>query len=192
MVQGFQLTTTGLVAPEGMTSESWEQIGLLLFRLEGSIQWLIGDWLVYGSDLKYGDVKKLAETMGRDPGTFWEYANVCRSVKTWVRTQVLSYGHHRLVAPLTEDQQVFALNYAAENNLSIANFRKWLREQTGRAEHPRLPEGEHPSRKFVMSQFDKLFDRDPSKANPQEREQARVVIDKMQQEIDELRRKWED
>ena len=35
IVHDFQLTPTGLVAPENVSFKSWEQIGQLLFRLRG-------------------------------------------------------------------------------------------------------------------------------------------------------------
>jgi len=104
-VHDFQFSPTGLIAPEQVTQESWEQIGLLLFKLEGSIQFLIGDWLVYGTDLKYGDVDAIAQALGREPETLHQYAYVCRNVQLWIRIHNLSYAHHKLVAPLAEDEQ---------------------------------------------------------------------------------------
>src|SRR5687767_11538908 len=59
----FTLTSTGLQIQAGATQDEWSKVGELLFRLEGSIQWLIGDWLAYGEDIKWGDVKKIAEKL---------------------------------------------------------------------------------------------------------------------------------
>ncbi|GEM_PF-1596759 len=129
-VHDFQFTPKGLVAPEHIDHQAWEEVGQLLFKLEGSLQWLIGDWLVYGEELKYGDTKKLAEIMGRDPQTFYDYANVARSVQFSLRNENLSFNHHRVIAKLKLEpyQQMQALTYAADQALSVANFRKWLTE----------------------------------------------------------------
>src|SRR5687767_11563397 len=64
VVHDFQFTPTGLIAPENFSEEVWKQIGILLFKLEGSIQWLIGDWLAYGEDVKWGDIPYIAKLMG--------------------------------------------------------------------------------------------------------------------------------
>lgn len=141
-IGSFVLTSTGLQIDNSATQDEWSKIGEILFRLEGSIQWLIGDWLAYGANFGYGDVKKLAIEMGREPGTFWEYAYVCRSVESWVRTQDLSYGHHKLVAPYTPEEQQYYLQYATqgeEKPLSVARFRAWIKEQRGDVNLPALP-----------------------------------------------------
>lgn len=160
-IHDFQLSPTGLVAPEHFSQEAWEQIGLLLFKLEGAIQWLIGDWLVYGADLKYGDIDDIARALGREPETLHQYASVCRNVKSWIRIHNLSYGHHKLVAPLSDQKQSEALAYAAENNLSVANFRKWLR---GESDTPALPAPEENELKPLASQFKKLMSQDRTQA----------------------------
>jgi len=141
VVQGFQFSPIGLIAPEQFSSDAWEQIGHLLLRLEGSIQWLIGDWLVYGEGVKWGDATKFAETFGRDPGTLHNYASVSRAIQFSFRNENLTYTHHVAVSSLTPEQQVYALEYAAhgeEKPLSVARFRAWIKSQIG--EQPVLPE----------------------------------------------------
>ncbi len=127
MVHDFQLTPTGLIAPEQVSYEAWAQLGHLIFRLEGSIQWLIGDWLAYGVELRYGEMPKIAEQFGRDEKTLHNYKQICQKVESTRRRVDLSFGHHEAVQGLSPSQQISALAYAAEKGLSVADFRKWLR-----------------------------------------------------------------
>jgi hypothetical protein len=54
--------------------------------------------------------------------TLWDYAWVSRSVDPSVRNEDLSYHHHRLVAKLPQDEQVYWLNYACKNKLGIRDL----------------------------------------------------------------------
>jgi hypothetical protein len=127
VIYDFQFTPTGLVAPEGMTKESWEQIGFLLFKLEGSIQWLIGDWLVYGADLSYGDIKQIAEAMGRDEQTFYNLMTTCRAVESYRRRELVSFAHHSEVTKMTPEFQSWALEFAERVRFNVKQFRKWIK-----------------------------------------------------------------
>ena len=189
------LTPTGLHVPEDFNYEDWEQLGHLIFRLEGAIQWLIGDWLVYGADLQYGDVKQIADVMGRDVNTFYNLMTTCRGVESSRRREVLSFAHHYEVRGLTPDNQVKALGFAEQARFNVKQFRRWIKlgmPETGLPDEatPALPAGNQSSHKTVISQFDKFFDRDPSKAKPQEREQAVSIYQQMTHTLSEYRRKW--
>jgi len=127
MVHDFQFTPKGLIAPRDMDHASWQQVGDLLFKLEGSLQWLIGDWLVYGEDLKYGDIPKFAAMMGKDEKTLRNYMSVSRAVELSRRRDNLSFGHHEAVTKLLPGEQTEALIYAAEHGMSVAAFRKLVR-----------------------------------------------------------------
>jgi hypothetical protein len=126
LVHDFQFTSKGMIAPDNFDPETWEHVGNLLFKLEGSLQWLIGDWLVYGVERKYGDLASFASRFGRDERTLSDYIYVASKVKMSVRTDNLSFGHHKLVTTLNPEQQAHALRVAAEQGMSVAVFRKWL------------------------------------------------------------------
>lgn len=165
MVHGFQLTPNGLLAPQDVDRETWEQVGSLLHRLEGSIQWLIGDWLVYGENLAYGELQARVEAAGHNYQTIRNYMVVCRAFELYRRRYNLSFGHYHAAASLPEDQQDQALTYAQENNLSVAAFRKLVRQAIdGQAETPALPASNLPVLKPLMTEFKKLMQRDPVQA----------------------------
>lgn len=190
VVEGFQFSPTGLIPPEEMSYEAWEQVGHLLFRLEGSIQWLIGDWLVYGVQLQYGDVKQVATALGRDEYTLYNYMSVSRSVGTSLRNEVLSYHHHVAVAKLDPDEQVAYLQYAAEHKLSVANFRKWIKEQQGSDQNqPALSAGNMIDLDTPARGFKKFLQRDPSLLKPKERAEVIGYMTEMERLIADYRRR---
>ena len=184
LVHGFQLTPKGLIAPDSFSEDDWQQLGLLLLRLEGSIQFLIGDWVAYGDDVKWGDGPIFAEKFGRDYGTVRNYATVSRQVPLSFRNDKLSYTHHVVVAvdTLTTDQKRYALEYAAENNLSVAKFRQWLNGQLGKSLTP-----DHPlSHDFlsIAKEAGKFIQRDPSTLKIEDREAGLSYIARMRAVFD--------
>lgn len=121
----FTITPTGLDLTGEPVFADWQEVGNFLFGMEKAIQWLVGDWLVYGEELKFGDMKKFADETGRNFASLRQYAYVSRNVS--MRIDTLSWNHHLLVASLPDDRQQEALEYAAINNLTVKAFTAWLR-----------------------------------------------------------------
>lgn len=132
-VGAFTLTDRGLQVDGSTSKEDWTKVGQVLFKIEGSIQWLIGDWLAYGEDIKWGDIPQLALDFGRAEQTLHDYASVARRVQFSFRQENLSYTHHVVAANagLTPEQLQYALEHAVEKNLSVSKFRQWINEQKG-------------------------------------------------------------
>jgi hypothetical protein len=191
LVHGFQFSRTGLIAPEAFSEEVWEQVGNLLFRLEGSIQWLIGDWLAYGANLRYGDIRKLAQALGRDENTLTNYKLVCQSVEFPRRRGNLSFGHHEAIYTLDSEDQETALAYAEDSGLSVAKFRKWLREwQLGKKGYDRTsllpPYGPAEAPASAWKGLIKLSQRDPFTYKPREKEELLEYAQQLRDWIDDL------
>lgn len=121
----FKLTGTGLKTDsDDIDKSEWEQIGGILRRLEGSLQWLIGDWFVYGSH-RWGDMyESVAESMGYNPKTLRDYAYVARNVELSIRIDILSFAHHQLVAGKSDEEQIYWLTRARDEKLTVAKLRK--------------------------------------------------------------------
>jgi hypothetical protein len=129
-VGAFRVTSVGLqVQDEQSTLDDWNIMGELLFRLEGSIQWLIGDWLVHGLDLKYGDITSIAEHFGRAPATLHNYMSVVRAFEFSLRSENLSYGHHQLLTTFDDEWRQYFIQWAEENNASIAQLRSHIQQK---------------------------------------------------------------
>ena len=177
-VQGFQFSPIGLIAPEGFTRESWTHVGSLLFRLEGSIQWLIGDWLVYGLDLEYGDIKQFAEEWDREDATLHNYMSASRKVTFSLRNENVTYHHHLAITKYSErpDIQEYALSMAAHHKMTLKQFRAWIKlgmPEDWIAEEltdtPASPAGDVFAIDKVARDLKNLFKSDPSEWKPRQR-----------------------
>ncbi|MEO1290176.1 MAG: hypothetical protein AAFV93_20685, partial [Chloroflexota bacterium] len=119
----FELRDTELVIPEETNETDWVEIGVLLMRMQGTIQWLLGDWITYGEaqgwDKGVG-YARIREVFGYEVESLWSYASVCRKVPALTRVKELSFSHHRAVTKFADkpDLQQAWLNRALENGWS--------------------------------------------------------------------------
>lgn len=119
-------TPTGLLLSKDLTFEEWGAIGSSFGTALQSAAWCIGDWMVYG-ERKWGkqlllngdafDPKKpdripsevfdrAVASTGLDRQTLSQYASVCRKIPMEERRERLSFGHHRVLAPLPTPQRL--------------------------------------------------------------------------------------
>jgi hypothetical protein len=109
-------TVTGWIAPLNLSFEEWERVGYALADIDQSFRWLLGDWLVYG-EWKYGEKYAQAIDMTRfNFNRLKDYAWVAGNVHISVRTEGLSWSHHREVAKLPPDKQAEWLALALAND----------------------------------------------------------------------------
>ncbi len=126
----FKLTRTGIPPGIEASKEEWQRLGTFLGALNQSLQWLIGDWVIYGEDV-WGETREaIADLMGLDIKTIYDYVYVARAVHFSVRTENLTFGHHKLVAKYdTNKEQRQWLDYAIAEGLSVSALRKAIRSQ---------------------------------------------------------------
>lgn len=195
IVEGFQFSPTGLIAPEEFSDEAWEQIGHLLFKLEGSLQWLIGDWLAYGNDIKWGDGPAFAEKFGRDYGTIRNYASLSRQIPLSFRNDKLTYTHHVVAAnaKLESEQLEYAFAGAIHFDFSVSEFRKWIKLGMPEAGIPTenktltLPAyTSAPIPKPALGGLEKLAQRDPLTYKAKDRANLLAYAEQVRAWIDEL------
>lgn len=197
LVHGFQLTSKGLIAPDQMNYDAWRLLGDLLFKLEGSIQWLIGDWLAYGEDVKWGDIPKLSQELGKAEQTLHDYTSVARRVQFSFRQEKLTYTHHAVAAnaQLSPEGLEYALAGAVHFDFSVSQFRKWINlgmPEIGLPSEDDSPSptdraGESLDAFAVEKKLNRFFKKDPS--TPEEKEEARRYIRMMRQHLDALEKK---
>ena len=114
----FTLTACGIF-PDGVPQdiEKWNFLRDLLFSIEGRIGLFIGDYLV-GMEKIYGQTySELAEEVGREPSTLYNYHWVCRNVDFSLRKENLSFGHYNLVAGKDPEEQEQWLNMASAGDV---------------------------------------------------------------------------
>lgn len=116
----IEATQIGLKLSKDLTFDEWKTIASSFGAALQAAAWCIGDWMVYG-ERKWGrqlllegeefDPAKPSRipshvfdeavaATGLDRNTLSNYANVCRKIPMDERRIHVSFGHHRILAPL--------------------------------------------------------------------------------------------
>lgn len=107
------ISPTGLRITSELTFEEWSELAVSIGNAARSIGFIIGDWLVYGQGLFGTDgfpekrvdpasYQLAVAATGLDHSTLQNYAYVSRNVPYSLRSERLSWEHHRLMAKLPE------------------------------------------------------------------------------------------
>jgi hypothetical protein len=124
------LTSHGLVLPDELSFEEWEEAGRFLGRLGNACAWAIGDWVLHGQYAGYGAKYETAlEQTGFEYGTLRNYASVAGRFELSRRRDKLSFGHHQAVASLGEREQEAWLDRTEEYGWSREELRERLRRE---------------------------------------------------------------
>lgn len=124
----FTPTKVGMIVEGEPTVEEWTSVGEAIHQITGSVQWLIGDWLVFG-EKKYGETYLPAiEATGMDYGSLRNIKSVAENVQLSLRNDNLSFNHHVAVSALPPEQQREWLERADQDDLSVSDLRKAIRE----------------------------------------------------------------
>ena len=110
------ISPVGMQISSELSFEEWSELATSIGQAARSIGFIIGDWLVYGQSLfgteGFADKRVDAATYqlainatGLDLSTLQNYAYVSRNIPFSLRTERLSWEHHRLVAKLPEAEQ---------------------------------------------------------------------------------------
>jgi len=122
----------GLEFDENINHEELLEIGKKLKTTEGAVQFWIGDWINENwDDYEHGKYDE-AERLGYERNAIRDYSYVANSVKSAVRTALLQFAHHKLVASFSPEEQQKWLKKAVKNSWSILQFREAIK----REEHP--------------------------------------------------------
>ena len=108
------ISPVGLQITSELSFEEWSELANHIGRAARSVGFIIGDWLVYGQGLfgSEGFAEKRVDSAsyqlaldatGLDLSTLQNYAYVSRNIPYSLRTERLSWEHHRLMAKLPED-----------------------------------------------------------------------------------------
>lgn len=120
----------GLRLPTGLTYETWAEGGHTLASMRKTLGWWIGDWLNYGEQNYSEQYSQAASETGLHPETLRKYQWVSSRIPYERRRQPpMEYSHHELVAGLDAEQQEFWLNQAEENNWTVSELRRQMKEE---------------------------------------------------------------
>ena len=111
----FHLTAVGMSVKGEPSFEEWEKCGAFLQRIEGAVQWWLGDWLNYGES-SYGEKYSQAlEVTGIPLATLENYAYVAGNLQDSRRREDLSFSvHSEIVGLQTAKEQDRWLAKAAD------------------------------------------------------------------------------
>jgi N6-adenosine-specific RNA methylase IME4 len=127
------LTRTSWQLPKKLSFEDWIGCGLVLGKIEGAVQWWLGDWWAYGEH-SYGERKALFVEGGpledMSFNTLAHYGWIARSIETCNRLQVLSFKHHEHVASLSPAQQRKWLERAVREEWSSNQLKSAIARNT--------------------------------------------------------------
>lgn len=129
-VSNCTLTETGAQFDPQTSFETWIEAGQKLCRVSACVNWWIGDWLCFGIS-SYGDRSRLAtehaESLGLTHDAITNALYVSERVALSLRSESLSWSHHREVAPLKAKDQKHWLALASENKWSVSQLRQAIR-----------------------------------------------------------------
>jgi hypothetical protein len=116
--------------------ERWRAEGERLLIDAAEHQWALGDWIVRGEEFKeiasitrdqsfkHGIYSGAAEITGLSVDTIKDYAYVARNVPEEIRVKTLAFGHHKLVAGLSEEEQRKQLELFKTGHLTVDDARR--------------------------------------------------------------------
>lgn len=107
--------------------EEWAAFGQFLREVEVGLQWAVGDWLNQG-EIRYRDTYRgAALALGFEVSTLRDLSYVAGNVKLSVRTDALSFNHHKLIAAMDPQVQRLWLARAVAGKWSVAEMRDQMR-----------------------------------------------------------------
>lgn len=101
--------------PAEVTFEQWSDLGRKLCQGARTINWLIGDWLIAGSE-RFGE-RARSEALAifrSDVERFDPIVRTCRRFPSDRRHEALSFSHHLAVMAVTDDSEADRLLAQAE------------------------------------------------------------------------------
>lgn len=124
-----ELSSLGASFPADLPDVEWRAIGHQFARVHGSLGFMWGDWLNFGVK-RYGKKYALAtELTALTYQALADFAWVCDCVEFSRRREILSFSHHREVAPCSPADQAKWLTLAEGAKLSVADLRHAMRSR---------------------------------------------------------------
>lgn len=126
--------------------ETWLAMGRLFGEISRTINWLIGDWIIFG-ETAYGEAdssqgfddiqsrySEAERVTGLDHGTMLNVASICRHVKKRQRQEALGFWIHAEVTKLPAKEQTSWLRKTIKESWNRADLRRAIRTGDPQAE----------------------------------------------------------
>lgn len=142
----FEMKECGLAVSGKPSFDEWSQFGDVLARVDGAVHWWIGDWLNYGEGTWGEKYSQAMSDTGFSYSTLTKDKYVASQVQFCVRTQKLSWEHHKLIAPLSPKDQkkwlTLALKGDGKKPWSVHTLREKMRS-ANKSDTLSFPEGKY-------------------------------------------------
>ena len=138
----FEMTNTELIAPDKLTKEEADELGMMLSGMNTSAGFWLGDWvnLYIHPDMDNMAISavyvELSERFRIKRGVLKNYASVCRKLPSSYRYDGLSFSHHIEVAKVPERAREL-LERAAVEQWSILRLRDEVRRDMSTRSKPK-------------------------------------------------------
>lgn len=128
-----EIKRVGLIFDKSISYDEWGIAGHIFNQIEGSNQWWIGDWLKEGKKrFERGKYNEAVEKTGFSKTTIRhsEYVSIRIPIESGRRRPpfLLSWTHHQEVAPHDPSEQDRWLDKAEEENWTVKELRRAIRE----------------------------------------------------------------
>lgn len=131
---GFAATRTSMRFSRAPTFEEAEMVAKVASGAMDMSKWWLGD-LILASEAMWGHkYAQLSAITNRSPEGLMVIASVAKRVEPDLRRETLSWSHHEAVASLLRERQVYWLDFAEENRLSVHELRPLVRAEKNEAE----------------------------------------------------------
>jgi len=126
----------GLDLPETMTFDEWTNLGRKLCMARRAVNWVIGDWLIFGCDeARFGRaaLEEANAIFVADADRFAPIVDTCRRFPEDRRRAALTFGHHLAVMAVEDDTEAETLLAKAEaERMTVAALRAEAKVRTDR------------------------------------------------------------
>ena len=132
-----------------MDFAEWAAAGRRLGAIGRGSQWWIGDWLLFGT-AKFGErYVEASKITGYDPKSLRNMRYVASQFDVDLRRDNLNWSHHVLLAGLEREEQIYWLDRATADRLSVDDLRCELR--SARRGNYAGSHAEQPAREIEMA-----------------------------------------
>lgn len=124
---GQAATPVAWIPKQELDAREWAVVGRRIGAVGRCVQWLLGDWIVYGN-AKFGErYARASKITGYDTQTLMNMVYVASRFSASRRREALSWSHHETLAALEPAEQEQWLDEAVRHRWSVSDLRTMLR-----------------------------------------------------------------
>ena len=121
------VSRTGMELHPGLSKQDWLEVGRTCALVERANRWWIGDLLNYG-EREYGETYSEAQDLFElEYSTLAQLKWVASEFQLYERSQLLTWSHHLVLAPLESEMRSYWMQRAEDNNWSVRELKAHIK-----------------------------------------------------------------